>query len=174
MAMTEDEFVSFYSASYDDLVRYVRRRSPADVVEDVVAETFTIAWRKRGALSAGGRPWLFRTASNTLRNALRKRKRQLEISARLAIETTDSIDDDQIDVVQAWRRLKVRDREVLALHLWEGLSDGDAGKVLGCTRAAFSMRLSRAKQRLGRLLRSSADSLTAPTPVVPQSTGEQA
>ena len=172
--MTEDEFVSFYSANYDDLVRYVRRRSPADVVEDVVADTFTIAWRKRGALGAGGRPWLFRTASNTLRNALRKRKRQLEIGARLAVETTDSVDDDQLDVVQAWRRLKARDREVLALHLWEGLSDGDAGKVLGCTRAAFSMRLSRAKRRLGQSLQSPRDVQSKSAAAVAHLEGEQA
>lgn len=172
--MTEDEFVAFYSANYDDLLRYVRRRSPADVVEDVVAETFTIAWRKRDALGAGGRPWLFRTAANTLRNALRKRKRQLEIGARLAIEVTDGVDDDQIDVVFAWRRLHVRDREVLALHLWEGLSDSDGAQVLGCTRAAFSMRLSRAKRRLGESLQPPQDSLSKRGAVVARLKGEQA
>lgn len=171
--MTEDEFVSFYSENFDDLVRYVRRRSPVDVVEDVVAETFTIAWRKRNALDVGGRPWLFRTASNTLRNALRTRKRQQEIDTRLAIEITASIDDNQIDVIQAWRRLNTRDREVLALHLWEELSDGDAGKVLGFTRAAFSMRLSRAKRRLGQSLQSPHDSRSKSAATVARLKGEQ-
>ncbi|WP_316770371.1 RNA polymerase sigma factor [Streptomyces sasae] len=38
-----------------------------------------------------------------------------------------------MDLVAAWRRLPVADQEVLALHVWEGLTDRDAATVLGCS-----------------------------------------
>ncbi|WP_327723448.1 sigma factor-like helix-turn-helix DNA-binding protein [Streptomyces europaeiscabiei] len=53
-----------------------------------------------------------------------------------------------MDLAAAWQALAPADQEVLSLHVWEQLSAKDAAKVLGCTRAAYAMRLTRAKRRL--------------------------
>ena len=45
-----------------------------------------------------------------------------------------------------------RDREALLLVAWDGLSNSDAAKVLGCTTAGFAVRLHRARVRLAQAL----------------------
>ncbi|MBA2438956.1 MAG: sigma-70 family RNA polymerase sigma factor, partial [Acidimicrobiia bacterium] len=40
------------------------------------------------------------------------------------------------------------DREILRLVAWDGLSTTQAVQSLGCTRAAFAVRLHRARRRL--------------------------
>jgi RNA polymerase sigma-70 factor (ECF subfamily) len=68
-----------------------------------------------------------------------------------AVDATAEV-DSRIDLVAAWQSLAPADQEVLALHVWEALDARDAATVLGCTRAAYAMRLTRAKRRLaGRL-----------------------
>ncbi|MCL2419615.1 MAG: hypothetical protein FWD04_10005, partial [Conexibacteraceae bacterium] len=52
----------------------------------------------------------------------------------------------------AWNRLRVSDREVLALIAWEELTVAEAARVLGCPAPQFSVRLFRARRRLEHLL----------------------
>jgi RNA polymerase sigma-70 factor (ECF subfamily) len=49
-------------------------------------------------------------------------------------------------------KLPQADHEVLSLFVWEEMSSAEAAKVLGCTRAAYSMHLTRAKRRLVKVL----------------------
>jgi DNA-directed RNA polymerase specialized sigma24 family protein len=70
---TQDEFRTLYEAHFDDVRRFVRRRADLPSVDDVVGETFLIAWRRRRELPADPRPWLFRTARNVLLNDSRRR-----------------------------------------------------------------------------------------------------
>jgi RNA polymerase sigma-70 factor, ECF subfamily len=44
--------------------------------------------------------------------------------------------------------LPERDREALMLVAWHGLSGARAARAAGCTRAAFGVRLHRARRRL--------------------------
>jgi RNA polymerase sigma factor (sigma-70 family) len=151
--IVRDRFAAIYDANYSDLCAYVRRRAHPDDVDDIVAETFTIAWRRRAHPAADARPWLFRTAANVLRNHARSRRRQLEIAARSYAGPDAMADrDNDLDLVTAWRSLRRIDQEVLALHAWEQLPDGQAAAVLGCSRATYAMRLSRAKRRLASIL----------------------
>jgi RNA polymerase sigma-70 factor (ECF subfamily) len=54
--------------------------------------------------------------------------------------------------VAAFNRLRLRDREVLALVVWEDLSPSEAAIVLGLSPGSFSVRLHRAKKRLRKQL----------------------
>jgi RNA polymerase sigma-70 factor (ECF subfamily) len=56
-----------------------------------------------------------------------------------------------MDLTAAWQALSTADQEILALHVWDGLTHSEAATVLGCSRAAYSMRLARAKRRLAKL-----------------------
>ncbi|MFJ8001140.1 RNA polymerase sigma factor [Streptomyces sp. NPDC096310] len=167
---TEAQFTEVYRAHYEDLLRFVRRRAHPMNVDDIVGETFLAAWRRRSELPEDPRPWLFRTARNAMLNAQRGMRRRsalvvhIQQSSDSAAERVTSDVSDQVDsrleLGAAWQELAPGDQEVLALHVWEELSARDAAKVLGCTRAAYAMRLTRAKRRL-------AARLTAGTAVSP-------
>ena len=50
--------------------------------------------------------------------------------------------------VRALGTLSESDRETLMLVAWEGLDNTDAASALGCSAAAFRVRLHRARSRL--------------------------
>jgi RNA polymerase sigma factor (sigma-70 family) len=158
---TEADYTRLYQANYEDLLRFVRRRAHPLNVDDIVAETFLAAWRRRRELPDEPRPWLFRTARNAMLNSHRAGNRQQAVAVRIAgsnsLGTYDPIGsppdsmrdiDGHLDLVSAWRSLSPAEQEVLALSIWEDLSAKDAAAVLGCSRAAYAMRLTRAKRQL--------------------------
>jgi RNA polymerase sigma factor (sigma-70 family) len=157
---TEAEFTELYRAQYPDLLRFVRRRAHPLNVDDIVGETFLAAWRRRGELPAEPRPWLFRTARNAMLNTSRGVNRQTALAVRIGQsgDLPEAVGmhglEQRIDLVAAWRTLPAADQEVLALHVWEDLSARDAAATLGCSRAAYAMRLTRAKRSLAALLTS--------------------
>jgi RNA polymerase sigma-70 factor (ECF subfamily) len=155
MPSDEDSaFSAAYSSNYADVLRYVQRRASPANVDDVVAETFAVAWRRRDALPAEPRAWLFRTASNVMKSTARRDARHKNVALRSWEPPHTGADLVQgLDVIAAWRQLARRDQEAIALHAWEELSDQEAAAVLGCTRATYTMRLSRAKRRLAKILR---------------------
>jgi RNA polymerase sigma-70 factor (ECF subfamily) len=52
----------------------------------------------------------------------------------------------------AFRCLREDEREVLRLIAWDGLNTREAGSALGCSAAAFRVRLYRARRRLAKHL----------------------
>ena len=167
---SEDEFTDVYRAHYEDVLRFVRRRAHPMNVDDIVGETFLAAWRRRRELPEDPRPWLFGTARNAMLNAHRGQRRQTAVAVRVmengGDDNYDSLTqaEERMDLVAAWRQLSATDQEVLALHVWEGLPDRDAATVLGCSRAAYTMRLSRSKRRLAKLFGPTGRTTPAPAP----------
>jgi RNA polymerase sigma-70 factor (ECF subfamily) len=157
VAITEEAFRAVFTTHYDDLTRFVRRRTEPDHGEDIVEETFLTLWQQR-TIPPHVRPWLFATARNLMLNAHRGTRRREALAVRIAAHLdTDAADpahdaDIRMDLVAAWRTLSAADQEVLALALWEDLPSGEAAAVLGCSKPAYLMRLSRAKARLAPLL----------------------
>lgn len=171
---TEAQFTEVYRAHYEDVLRFVRRRAHPMNVDDIVGETFLAAWRRRCELPANPRPWLFGAARNVMLNADRSSRRQSALVVHIqqaaeagchttAADATAQV-DSRIDLVAAWQSLAPADQEVLALHVWEGLDARDAATVLGCTRAAYAMRLTRAKRRLAGRLNPAAPASPALSP----------
>ncbi|MFF4520330.1 RNA polymerase sigma factor [Streptomyces bluensis] len=171
---TEAQFTEVYRAHYEDVLRFVRRRAHPMNVDDIVGETFLTAWRRRRELPEDPRPWLFGTARKVMLNAGRGMRRQTALVVHIqqsaetgshdrALDTTAQV-DSRMDLVAAWKSLPPADQEVLALHVWEGLAAKDAAKVLGCTRAAYAMRLTRAKRRLAGQLTPAHSLSPAPAP----------
>lgn len=153
MTISAEVFRDVFAAHYDDLTRFVRRRSTSDHVEDVVEETFLTLWRQK-RMPAQVRPWLFATARNLLLNAERGSRRQEALAVRVAGALQTAVPDHaersdaRMDVITSWKTLPPADQEVLALAVWEDMSAAEAAVVLGCSKAAYLMRLSRAKARL--------------------------
>lgn len=160
--MGEDEFTAVYAAAYKPLLGYALRRcdTPEDAA-DVVAETFAIAWRRAADIPAGdqARLWLYgvahRVLANQRRGARRNTIKAAALRAELAAGTTPrpAPEPDGPAVADVFRALPDRDRELLALVAWEGLSNPEIATVLGCSRNAVSIRLHRARKRFARALR---------------------
>ncbi|WP_416985541.1 RNA polymerase sigma factor [Streptomyces sp. T028] len=174
----EDRFTEVYRAHYEDVLRFVRRRAHPMNVDDIVGETFLTAWRRRREVPEDPRPWLFGTARKLMLNAGRGMRRRSALAvrvrqggygtgpggARVPLVDPTAYADSRLDLAAAWQSLADADQEVLALHVWEQLSAKDAAKVLGCTRAAYAMRLTRARRRLAALLDAPAASSPALAP----------
>jgi RNA polymerase sigma-70 factor (ECF subfamily) len=154
----EARFEALYASNVAAILGYASRRtSTSDDAADVVAETFTIAWRRIGDVPTGdqARLWLYGVARRTLLNHRRGAGRQGRLADRLKADLeahhnrahhTVSSPDPVLE--EAFRALRGSEREVLALSVWEGLSTGELAAVLGCTENAAKLRLSRARRRL--------------------------
>jgi RNA polymerase sigma-70 factor (ECF subfamily) len=156
-----DKFEAVYRDTYDQLTAYAGRRcdSPQDAA-DVVAETFTIVWRKIDELPPGveARLWVYGVARNVLadhrRNALRHQARHRELDAEMADLYGDPADHNvELNAIaQVLRTLSDDDRELLLLVAWEGLDREEIATMLGLSRNAVRIRLYRARKRFSRAL----------------------
>jgi RNA polymerase sigma-70 factor, ECF subfamily len=144
-------------ASYSpDVVAYCgwRAPSPSDA-QDAVAEVFLTAWRRLDDVPDGdaGRVWLYATARRVLANQRRSSRRRVALHDRLAAaeaarpQDASPPDPERELVHAALRRLGARDREVLLLSEWEGLSPAQIGSVVGCLTVTARGRLHRARRR---------------------------
>jgi RNA polymerase sigma-70 factor (ECF subfamily) len=148
-------------------------RRDASLCDDVVAETFLVAWRRLEHVPHDARPWLIGVARNVRLNLLRSARRQHALSNRL-IETASSPEQSatshETDAVKAaLSMLPEADREVLLLSVWDDLGRGAIAQVLGCSKPNVSVRLHRARRRLrATLAEASGESVgvTRPSPIL--------
>lgn len=150
-------FDAFFARHATAVHRYLVRRAERSDVDDLAAEVFATAWRRRDRVPADFElPWLYRTAAYVLAN--HRRKPTLTLLADYGKQERNdphmrSVDpaelvvgDDQVR--RALARLSVRDRSVLMLHAWEGLDGEGMARALGLTRGGAAAALSRARARL--------------------------
>jgi RNA polymerase sigma-70 factor (ECF subfamily) len=152
---------------------YAIRRVGRARADDVLAEVFLVAWRRLEQVPGSPRPWLLAVARRVIANerrssarqdAVREQLRHAQASADTGLAdptAAPTLRDTQVS--QALQSLSDPDREALQLTAWEGLSHRDAAHVLGIREATFSVRLHRAKRRLGRALASSPQSTISST-----------
>jgi RNA polymerase sigma-70 factor, ECF subfamily len=143
----EEQFRNIYVRHVDAVTAYVRRRTQADSVEDVVAETFLVCWRKLDRVPDQPLPWLYAVARKTLAN-------QHRAAARQGVAASDGETNDAYEPVgdpalaRAFALLTDADREVLRLVAWEQLSLRETATALGCSYVACRVRFHRARRRL--------------------------
>jgi RNA polymerase sigma-70 factor (ECF subfamily) len=146
-------FEQIYEEHREAVRMFVRRRAPESVVEDVVSETFLVCWRKLDRVPVEPLPWLYGVARKTLANERRRLARQQRVGA--ADPASASAEPEPVGdtvLAAAFAALSERDREVLRLVAWEGLSLSQAAVVLSCSALACRVRYHRAKTRLARRL----------------------
>lgn len=146
-------FEQIYAEHRKAVRAYVKRRAPEPVVDDVVSETFLVCLRRIDQVPAESLPWLYAVARKTLANERRKQARVAHSRAMPASEPSP-IGDGLL--AGAFNALSERDREILRLIAWEGLSLADAATVLGCSGVACRVRYHRAKSRLASRLATAA------------------
>jgi RNA polymerase sigma-70 factor, ECF subfamily len=151
-------FERLYEQLLPDVKAYVLRRVERELVPDIVADTFVVAWRRLDDIPSPPLPWLLGVARKTVSNHLRSARRRSALVQRLesAGRVVDADASEIEAVLTALVSLGERDREALMLVAWDGLSGAEAAAVLGCSTAAFRVRLHRARSRLSRALDESA------------------
>ena len=151
-------FEELFRKTYPAVRGYALRRTSPEAAQDAVAETFLVAWRRFDDVPEDALPWLFGVARRVLANQRRASGRGEALQRRLAgagegRPTSPEESVTESDVVRvALARLSERDREALMLVAWHGLSGKRAARAAGCTRAAFDVRLHRARRRLAAQL----------------------
>ena len=155
----EERFHSIYTRHVDAVTAYVRRRTEADSVEDVVAETFVVCWGRLDRVPDEPLPWLLAVARKTLANRYRAAARPRVATGDRQTSEVELVGDPVL--AHAFARLTDPDREVLRLVAWEQLSLREAATVLGCSYVACRVRFHRARRRLAANLETLEPTATA-------------
>jgi RNA polymerase sigma factor (sigma-70 family) len=165
----EERFHEIYRAHVEAVTAYVRRRGVADSVDDVVAETFLVCWRRLDRVPDEALPWLYAVARKTLANERRRAAGRRAIpssGAEDTVGTSGDLPELPSDPVlgRAFGLLSEDDREVLRLVAWEQLPLRDAATALGCSYVACRVRFHRARRRLAAQLQRLEETAAAATP----------
>lgn len=159
-------FTALYDAHHRQVHAYVRSHGDRQVADEIVSDTFMVAWRRRADIPSSPLPWLLGVARNLIREYIRRSARQMSADEHLQAwtATDQAIDSDPADIVVerdglliALAQLHDDDRELLILIAWHGLSTAEAAEVIGCTTLTCSVRLHRARRRLEQAMASTTD-----------------
>jgi len=153
-------FEQLFRETRTDLLAYIMRRSQsAEDAADLLAETYLIAWQKLDAIPAGERArlWLFGVARNLLLKGASRLRSRHALVERLAAELRSAhpppapVEDDRSSALRAaLAALPERDREILMLTAWEGLTPKQIATVVGTPVNIVRVRLHRVRRRLER------------------------
>jgi RNA polymerase sigma-70 factor (ECF subfamily) len=153
-----ERFTVLFDELSPRIYAYARRHCDPAAAQDVVADTFLVAWHKRDQLPDEPLPWLLVVARNTLANhrrRLRRHDRLVDAMQRLEhlagpVAGPDAGFIERDTLLAGLAELSEAEREALLLVAWDGLRNADAARVAGCSQRAFEVRLSRARARLAR------------------------
>jgi RNA polymerase sigma factor (sigma-70 family) len=151
-------FETLFLDHAEAVLAYAARRSDRDTAQEIFADTFVVAWRRLASVPDPALPWLLGVARRVLANERRSARRAQALTLRLVLEPLRCVDEptDEVDArlsaQAALRLLPSREREVLELLAWEGLSTAEAAEVLGCSQRLLAVRVHRARRRLRRYI----------------------
>ncbi len=159
LSMSEAEFRAFYEQTAPQLRGYLRRvMGEPSGADDLLQESYLRLLRAPSAPTeeAHRKHYLFRIATNLLRDHFRAAKRQPTVLPEAtATETAHPTHDLAIesDLHQLLCKLKPRERELLWLAYVEGYRHDEIAKLLSCRTASIRPMLFRARGKLAELLR---------------------
>ncbi|MEU8122205.1 RNA polymerase sigma factor [Spirillospora sp. NPDC049024] len=156
-------FAAIFDRHADRLRGYAARRLGPDAADDVVADTFLIAFRRRDRYDLSRRdaaPWLYGIATNLIGERRRAEVRMYRAYARsgadpLAAEGHAQRVADAVSaqaegsrLAAALASLKKRDRDALLLYTWGDLSYEEVARALDVPVGTVRSRLNRARRSL--------------------------
>jgi RNA polymerase sigma factor (sigma-70 family) len=156
------DFEAAFQEHFASVYRFIARRVGTPLAEDLAAETFATAYRRRASFEperASLRSWLYGIATNLVRNHWRAEQHLLALDARLVPEVNlsgspEAVDDRVTAAMLAPRlaaglaQLTREQRDVLLLSAWAELSHEEIAAVLEIAPGTVRSRLSRARAAL--------------------------
>jgi RNA polymerase sigma-70 factor (ECF subfamily) len=161
-----EAFSALFTRHAATIQRYVTRRLGPDVADDVVADTFLLAFRQRDSYNparADALPWLYGIATNLIGRHRRDEVRLYRALARTGADGVTAPFTDQVDsavtasmasrrLAAALAKLPAAYRDPLLLFVWGDLSYEETAIALGVPKGTVRSRISRARARLRRTL----------------------
>jgi RNA polymerase sigma factor (sigma-70 family) len=158
-----EAFIEVFERHYDQVRRYLQRRVGREAGEELAAETFLLAFSRRGSFDprfSSARPWLFGIATNVLRHHLRHERASRSAHARLPREGVAEVDpgsDDRLLAASVSAHLKESlaclreaDRDVLLMFALAELTYEEISLALGIPVGTVRSRLNRARRTIRR------------------------
>ncbi|MFI6905923.1 RNA polymerase sigma factor [Nonomuraea sp. NPDC050394] len=157
-----ERFATVFDAHYEEIRRYVGRRLDLDIAEDLAAETFLIAFRRRDSFDAakgGIRPWLYGIATNLIGKHRRAELRRYRALARSGPSPGDDGHEQRVvdrlaagvtvqKLSAALAGLSRGERDVVLLVAYGELTYDEVAAALGVANGTVASRLSRARNKL--------------------------
>ena len=161
--MDEDDawrrFTAMYDAHRNQVWGYAACLGGRQRADDLVSDTFVVAWRRVADIPDPALPWLLGVTRNVARDQVRAEVRRGGLESELrrwadgaVVAGPEESVAIRLDVLRALAVLPEKDREVLILTAWQELTPHEAAQVVGTTPAAIRVRLHRARRRLRRAL----------------------
>ncbi|MEV0313626.1 RNA polymerase sigma factor [Nonomuraea fuscirosea] len=162
-----ERFGAVFDAHYAEIHRYVSRRLGPQAGDDVSAETFALAFRRRRHYDVSrrsARPWLYGIATNLINRHRRDEVRLLRAVDRLRPEANPAQGhEDEVAakvsaqavkgvLARAVAALPADQRDVVLLVALSGLSYEEVAQALGVPFGTVSSRLNRARKKLRKAL----------------------
>ena len=158
-------FAGLFDRHAGVLFRFLVRRVGRDRADELLGETFRIAFERRSTFDGrqpSARPWLYGIATNLVARHRRTEARRLRATARLAEQApAESLADvvvAAVDAREVWpavmagiAELPDGERDALLLYVWEELSYEEIALALGVPVGTVRSRLNRARGRLRQL-----------------------
>jgi RNA polymerase sigma factor (sigma-70 family) len=159
-------FTEVHDRYFGTIYRYVAGRLGAQTAEDIAAETFLVAFDRRGTFDAERgdlRVWLFGIATNLVARHRRREARHYRALARVGVppaaeghegRVVASVAANQLlpQLAAALRRLSKGERDVLLLVALGQLGYDEVAAALGISPGTVGSRLSRARKKLNSSL----------------------
>ncbi len=153
-------FRQLYDSTSGKVARYVQKvAGNHSLVDDVVVQTYTVAWQKSASFQGNGRvtTWLIGIARNILFREVRKGKTHVPFEEEYSGADTESqfqveIRSTQLAVKAALEGLKVKHREILELVFYQEFSYTEVAALIGIPVNTVKTRVFHAKQALKEIL----------------------
>jgi RNA polymerase sigma factor (sigma-70 family) len=161
-----ERFGHIYDRHFPGIYRYIASRLGSDEADDLTAETFIDAFRRRASFDpARGdvRPWLFGIATRLVAQHRRAEARRYRALARSPAEPDPGGHDDRVaarvtaqarrePLLRALAVLSDEDRDVLLLIALADLSYEEVAAALSIPPGTVASRLSRARRKVRSVL----------------------
>ena len=154
-SMDEAAFRAFYEETSRPLFAYLLRVSgERALAEDLLQESYCrfLSAKLSPMVEAGRRSYLFRIATNLLRDRWRRHKEYSLPDPLPEIASSGPHPDLRIEVRQAFRQLKHRERQLLWLAYVEGMNHAEVAAATGLRVISVRMLLFRARRKAAELL----------------------
>jgi RNA polymerase sigma factor (sigma-70 family) len=156
-----EQFAALFDRYARQIHLYAARRIGTQAADDIVAETFLAAFRRRDSYDQSfrlARPWLYGIATTLIARHRRQEERMLRALSRTGVDPLPEPVADTVvsrvaarakerELAGALASLSRGDRDVLLLVAWEDLSYEEVAQALGIALGTVRSRLHRARKK---------------------------
>ncbi|TDD80474.1 RNA polymerase sigma factor [Actinomadura rubrisoli] len=163
-----ERFGAIFDTYFAEIHRYVARRLDVHIADDIAAETFHIAFRRRRTydLTRGNaRPWLYGIATNLIGRHRRDEVRKFRALKRMPVDTGGADGHDERvaarvsaqqevrgPLAEAVAGLPAKQRDVVLLMVLAELSYEEVAQALDVPFGTVCSRFNRARRKLREAL----------------------